>query len=273
MKKKKKKKNHNCDDDENNSYPLKIKDISAGAHFSVALDESNHVWTFGRNACVQLGRYTKKNSPKIDFDTKRPIRQELCFDLPRMVSALKPFVIDWVACAAKCWFAHNAINGHVYAFGDAGEGACGLGKWRAAMGRCVFDQRNLDTTKYEVKMAAGGDNHSLFAIFRKNHNHNHNHNLNLNQLICTPEITPPNVVALHKNYPAQVNDNPFLRVPTIADPKGRSKFSEFRSRTIARTQLSKRVRKKKNKKKNFKKRPLKDTQNENIRSTKKRRKM
>ena len=118
---------------------VKIVSVYGGTHFSVALDENDCVWTFGRNASVQLGRDTYRepsNDPNIEVT-------ELTPDLARKVTFLDG-KIDWIGCGTKFWFAHNKFNGNLYAFGDSADGCCGVGYWRSARGRTVFDKSNLD---------------------------------------------------------------------------------------------------------------------------------
>eukprot|EP00492_Amphilonche_elongata_P004146 TRINITY_DN4531_c0_g1_i1.p1 TRINITY_DN4531_c0_g1~~TRINITY_DN4531_c0_g1_i1.p1 ORF type:complete len:350 (-),score=34.73 TRINITY_DN4531_c0_g1_i1:148-1197(-) len=122
----------NIDDAEEEDKPVEdyqIEEVVAGEHMTVALDVNGNVWTCGRNVCQQLGRKTRC----------RPDQ-----DIMRMVTDLKGIAIDWIGCASVVWFAHNKMNGSVYVYGDGTNGRAGIGKWRCAQGRPVFDEHNFD---------------------------------------------------------------------------------------------------------------------------------
>jgi len=97
------------------------------------------------------------------------VNTEVKPDVMRKVEALdRKFVaIDWIGCGSVVWFAHNKNNGAVYSFGDASSGRAGIGQWKYARGRPVFDGHNLNTRHFEVTSAVGGSDHVIFTIKRK----------------------------------------------------------------------------------------------------------
>ncbi|ETO23168.1 hypothetical protein RFI_14017, partial [Reticulomyxa filosa] len=164
--------NGHCDTYEKNNIMNydsigEIKQICAGNHFTVLLTMNHQVFTFGRNACRQLGRGTFRNDPVRKMDSNNPkdfVWQEASPDLCRLVTLLDGIKIDWIGAGTDHWFAHDSDTGHVYAFGDSSEGRCGVGKWKSARGRSAFDHLNIDLNLFNVAGAVGGSNHSLFLI-------------------------------------------------------------------------------------------------------------
>merc|ERR1712241_1136456 len=85
----------------------------------------------------------------------------------RRTTDLDKVHVDWIGCGSVIWFAHSSGTGAVYSFGDASSGRAGIGQWKYARGRPVFDEHNLDLMKFEVTSANGGSDHVVFTIKRK----------------------------------------------------------------------------------------------------------
>ena len=114
----------------------------------------------GRNAGNPLGRKTRDEGIKM-IEGRRG-QTEVHPDLMRKVPDLRD--VDWIECGSVVWFAHNKFSGAVYAFGDASNGGAGIGEWKYARARPVFDEYNLDLSKFQVTSATGGCDHAVFAI-------------------------------------------------------------------------------------------------------------
>jgi len=132
---------------------------------TVALDSAGTVWTCGRNACYALGRKTRSEGVRVIAGQQ--VKTEVLPDLMRKVTDLEKMHINWIGSGSVVWFAHSSNSGAVYSFGDASSGRAGIGQWKYARGRPVFDEHNLDLMKFEVTSANGGSDHVVFTIKRK----------------------------------------------------------------------------------------------------------
>merc|ERR1712154_260210 len=117
------------------------------------------------NACYALGRRTR--SEGIRMIGGQQVKTEVQPDLMRKVTDLEKMHINWIGSGSVVWFAHNSKSGAVYSYGDASSGRAGIGQWKYARGRPVFDEYNLDLRKFEVTSANGGSDHVVFTIKRK----------------------------------------------------------------------------------------------------------
>jgi len=161
----KSKKDLDDEEEKDEQADYKIIDVVAGEHMTVCLATNGSVWTCGRNACGALGRKTRSEGMR-DYGSQR-VKTEVKPDFMRKVKDLEHVNIDWIGCGSVVWFAHNRQFGAVYSFGDASSGRAGIGCWKSARGRPVFDEYNLDTHKYEVTSANGGSDHVIFTVKRK----------------------------------------------------------------------------------------------------------
>src|SRR5690606_21135150 len=68
---------------DNKNNKIKIKSIYAGTHFSILEDTNNNIWSFGRNECYQLGRYTKCENNNNNNLIKQESLPDLCRKVPQ----------------------------------------------------------------------------------------------------------------------------------------------------------------------------------------------
>jgi len=147
-----------------NDPSVKLVDVGAGTHTTIALDTLGRLWSFGRNASFELGRETKVPPKQIVNGRLQQFSNEPQFDLPEQVTALNKCVSK-ISVGANHWFA-VAEDSTTYAVGVNLEFRTGLAEDEGSS-RFVklFHDGNL-RQDFEVVDVAAGSNSSVFLLKR-----------------------------------------------------------------------------------------------------------
>jgi len=143
---------------------VKLVDVGAGTHTTIALDTEGRLWSFGRNGSFELGRETKVPPKQIVNGRLQQYSNEPQADLPKQITALNKRVSK-ISVGANHWFA-VAEDSTTYAVGVNLEFRTGL----AVDEGCsrfvkVFHDGNL-RQEFEVVDVAAGSNSSVFLLKR-----------------------------------------------------------------------------------------------------------
>jgi len=147
-----------------NDPSVKVYDVGAGTHTTIALDTSGRIWSFGRNGSFELGRETEVPPKKIIDGRLQQFSNEPKPDLAKQVTAIdKP--IKQISVGANHWFA-VANDSTTYAVGVNLEFRTGVGEEEGAS-RFVklFHDGNL-RNDFEIVDISAGSNSSAFLLKR-----------------------------------------------------------------------------------------------------------
>jgi len=147
-----------------NDPSVKLADVGAGTHTTIALDTMGRLWSFGRNGSFELGRETKVPPKQFVNGRLQQYTNEPEADLPRQVTAMNKRVSK-ISVGANHWFA-VAEDSTTYAVGVNVEFRTGVaddeGSSRFVK---VFHDGNL-RQDFEVIDIAAGSNSSVFLLKR-----------------------------------------------------------------------------------------------------------
>jgi len=147
-----------------NDLTVKLFDVGAGTHSTIALDTSGRLWSFGRNGSFELGRETRVPPKQMINGKLQQHENEPEADLPKQITAINKLVVK-IAVGANHWFAVTG-DSSTYAVGDNSEFRTGLAQ-DDGVSRCVkvFHDGNL-RQDFKVVDLAAGSNSSVFLLKR-----------------------------------------------------------------------------------------------------------
>jgi len=147
-----------------NDASVKIVDVGAGTHTTIALDMLGRLWSFGRNGSFELGRETKIPPKQIMNGKLQHYANEPEPDLPKQITALDKQIIK-ISVGANHWFA-VAEDHTTYAVGVNLQFRTGVSEDEGSS-RFVklFHDGNL-RQDFEVVDVAAGSNSSVFLLKR-----------------------------------------------------------------------------------------------------------
>jgi len=147
-----------------NDPSVKLVDVGAGTHTTIALDTMGRLWSFGRNASFELGRETKVPPKKIVNGRLQHYTNEPEPDLPKQITEIYKHVMK-ISVGANHWFA-VAEDSTTYAVGVNVEFRTGVAE-QEGVSRFVklFHDGNL-RKDFEVVDLAAGSNSSVFLLKR-----------------------------------------------------------------------------------------------------------
>ena len=147
-----------------NDQTVKLRDVGAGTHTTIALDTSGRLWSFGRNGSFELGRETKVPPKQIINGKLQMHENEPEADLPKQITSIDKPVFK-VSVGPNHWFAVTE-DSSTYAVGDNSEFRTGLAQ-EEGMSRFVkvFHDGNL-RQDFEVIDLSAGSNTSVFLLKR-----------------------------------------------------------------------------------------------------------
>jgi len=147
-----------------NDPSVKLLDVGAGTHTTIALDTSGRLWSFGRNGSFELGRETKVPPKQMINGELQRFKNEPKADLPGRVIAIKEQVIK-ISVGANHWFAVTS-DSTTYAVGVNLEFRTGVAQGEGCSRFVkVFHDRNL-RNEFKVIDVAAGSNSSVFLLKR-----------------------------------------------------------------------------------------------------------
>jgi len=147
-----------------NDASVKIIEVGAGTHTTIALDTLGRLWSFGRNGSFELGRETKVPPKQMVNGRLQQYANEPEPDLPKQVTALDKQIIK-IAVGANHWFA-VAEDHTTYAIGVNLEFRTGVSEDEGSSRFVkVFHDGNL-RQDFEVVDVAAGSNSSVFLLKR-----------------------------------------------------------------------------------------------------------
>jgi len=143
---------------------VKLLDVGAGTHTTIALDTSGRLWSFGRNGSFELGRETAVPPKKMINGKLQHYVNEPEPSLPKLITAIEKNIIQ-IAVGANHWFA-VARDSTTYAVGVNLEFRTGVGEEDGSSRFTkVFHDGNL-RQDFEVLDASAGSNSSVFLLKR-----------------------------------------------------------------------------------------------------------
>jgi len=147
-----------------NDPSVKLLDVGAGTHTTIALDTSGRLWSFGRNGSFELGRETEVPPKQMINGELQQFKNEPKADLPKQVIAIKEQVTQ-ISVGANHWFAVTS-DSTTYAVGVNLEFRTGVAQDEGCSRFVkVFHSGNL-RQDFKVVDVAAGSNSSVFLLKR-----------------------------------------------------------------------------------------------------------